>query len=73
MISFLLSSFFYHSMGDGFMGLILGDGVPLPASRGEEILRSITTKDGLWYSFVLFCAESMGGGVVCFICLILFN
>ena len=36
------SSFFYQDSLDGFMGLMLGDGVPLPASSGDSMFNGIT-------------------------------
>ena len=71
--SFRFPPFFYHSLGDGFMGLILGVGVPLPASRGDWILRSITSKAGLWYSFFSFCAASTGGDCFDFVIIVKFK
>jgi hypothetical protein len=54
------------------MGLILGDGVPLPASRGDSISRLITSNEGFVY-FCFGCCAASTGGVVDVLCMVLFN
>ena len=54
------------------MGDFLLVGVLLPESRGDSIIMSITSNEGLLYFCFGCCAASTGGGVKSF-CVIMFK